>query len=76
MKSLIVYSHQNPKSFNHAILEIYKDLLEKQGNEVKVRDLYSLGFNPTLGADDFISFQKGITPPAPPILPSQKATIG
>ena len=63
MNCLLIYAHPNPKSFNHAILkELEKTLLEK-GHSVKIRDLYSLGFNPVLSAQDFEEFFKGNTPP-------------
>jgi len=52
MNHLIVYSHPNPKSFNHAILEMYEQSLKEQGHEVKVRDLYAMGFDPVLSAED------------------------
>jgi NAD(P)H dehydrogenase (quinone) len=53
MKILVVYSHPNPKSFNHAILETLTGTLRKRGDEVRVRDLYTLGFDPVLKASDF-----------------------
>lgn len=62
MKNLVIYTHPNPRSFNHAILEAYKEATERQGHEIKVRDLYALGFDSVLKADDFIAFQKGAVP--------------
>lgn len=53
MNCLIIYSHPNPKSFNHAIKETLKHALETQGHEVRVRDLYALKFDPVLKAKDF-----------------------
>lgn len=52
MKHLIVYSHPNPQSFNHAILDVYQGALIEQGHEVKVRDLYAMDFDPVLSAQD------------------------
>ncbi|MEW5895012.1 MAG: NAD(P)H-dependent oxidoreductase [Candidatus Omnitrophota bacterium] len=52
MKHLIVYSHPNPKSFNHAILDIYEQALIEQGHEVRVRDIYAMNFNPVLDSQD------------------------
>lgn len=57
MNHLIVYSHPNPKSFNHAILEVYEQALVEQGHEVRVRDLYAMDFNPVLSADDLVRTQ-------------------
>ena len=62
MKTLIVYAHPNPQSFNHAILETTRQALTAQGAEVKVVDLYADGFNPVLSAADFTSLQQGTTP--------------
>ncbi|SHK18322.1 NAD(P)H-dependent oxidoreductase [Thermocrinis minervae] len=59
MKALVIYAHPNPKSFNHAILERVQKTLESLGVEYMVRDLYSVGFNPVLSAEDFISLQQG-----------------
>lgn len=52
MNHLIIYSHPNPKSFNHAILDIYEQSLIEQGHDVKVRDLYAMNFNCVLDAND------------------------
>lgn len=62
MKQLIIYSHPNPKSFNHAIFETIKETMEKRGDEVRVRDLHAIGFHPVLKGADFESFAKGETP--------------
>lgn len=59
MKHLVIYSHPNPKSFNNAILEKVTKTLEDQGQEVRVRDLYQLNFNPVLSANDFEAIQAG-----------------
>ncbi len=53
MKHLIIYSHPNPKSFNHAILETFSDGLREAGHDVEIRDLYETGFNPVLSVQDF-----------------------
>jgi NAD(P)H dehydrogenase (quinone) len=63
MKHLIVYCHPNPKSFNRAILDVYRGLLEKRGDEVTVRELYAGSFDPVLHASDLESFSKKKTPP-------------
>lgn len=61
MNYLVIYSHYSSSSFNHALLEILVDTLGK-ANNVKVRDLYALGFNPVLTGDDVADLGKG-TPP-------------
>lgn len=62
MNHLIVYSHPNPKSFCHAILETAVKTLQSKGHEVVVRDLYALGFDPVLKGSDFVEFQSGKIP--------------
>ncbi len=62
MNHLIVYSHPNPKSFCHAILETAVKTLQSKGHEVVVRDLYALGFDPVLKGSDFVKFQSGKIP--------------
>lgn len=62
MNTLIIYGHPNPKSFNHAILEKAKEVLEKKGDTVTVRDLYAINFDPILKPNDFITFSQGKMP--------------
>jgi NAD(P)H dehydrogenase (quinone) len=59
MKYLIVYSHPNPKSFCHAILETVTNALAAGKKDFAVRDLYALGFDPVLKAGDFEALQSG-----------------
>jgi len=58
-KCLILYSHPNPKSFNHAILETVQTELAKSGATVSVRDLYAMNFNPVLSANDLAGMMQG-----------------
>ncbi|HMN71796.1 MAG TPA: NAD(P)H-dependent oxidoreductase [Rhodoblastus sp.] len=53
MKVLIVYAQPEPKSFNAAMLAVARETLEGQGREVRVSDLYAMGFNPVASAADF-----------------------
>jgi len=62
MKCLVVYSHPNPKSFNHAILETVTEGLKSRRHEVVVRDLYDLSFDPVLKPVDFEGIQSGNLP--------------
>lgn len=62
MKHLIIYTHPNPESFNHAIKETLVRILKEKGQEVRVRDLYALSFDPVLKADDFKSLLAGKAP--------------
>ncbi|HHN47412.1 MAG TPA: flavodoxin family protein [Bacteroidales bacterium] len=62
MKHLVIYSHPNPRSFCHAILETVVDTLGRKSNELVVRDLYALEFDPVLKADDLVALRSGKTP--------------
>lgn len=55
---LIVYSHPNPKSFNHAIKEQVETVLKQKGSAFDIRDLYALKFNSVLSGDDFVQFSR------------------
>jgi len=58
MNHLVVYSHPNPKSFNHAILDVLEQSLIEQGHDIQVRDLYALDFDPVLSAEDLEAAQR------------------
>ncbi|MBA9028492.1 NAD(P)H-dependent oxidoreductase [Peribacillus huizhouensis] len=62
MKHLIVYAHPYPESLNHAILETTVNTLKKNDNEVVVRDLYALDFQPVLKPEDTAAMKAGNTP--------------
>jgi NAD(P)H dehydrogenase (quinone) len=62
MKHLIVYAHPNTASFNHAIKETLVRVLREKGQDVRVRDLYALHFDPVLRASDFQAFLEGKVP--------------
>lgn len=59
MKSLVVYAHPNPESYNHAVLQVVEDELKKAGNVVIIRDLYAENFDPFLKGEDFKSLMVG-----------------
>ncbi|TDW44292.1 NAD(P)H dehydrogenase (quinone) [Flavobacterium sp. 270] len=52
MKNLIVYAHPNSSSLNHFFKETILESLKKSGQEVEVRDLYQLNFNPVFSLED------------------------
>lgn len=62
MKTLIIYAHPNPKSFNAAICQTTVDEVKAQGGEVKIHDLYKMDFNPILKSDDFTELFEGRVP--------------
>lgn len=63
MKTLIVYAHPNPQSFNHALLEALQSGLEAANHEVTIKDLYAENFDPVLKANDLAQLQSGKIPP-------------
>ena len=53
MNVLIIYAHPEPTSFNAAIRDMALATLREEGHGVVISDLYSMGFHPALGPDDF-----------------------
>ncbi|XP_068184517.1 ribosyldihydronicotinamide dehydrogenase [quinone]-like [Antennarius striatus] len=53
-KVLIVYAHQNPKSFNAAAKDIAVEVLTAQGCTVEVSDLYAMKFKASATAEDIV----------------------
>jgi NAD(P)H dehydrogenase (quinone) len=62
VNNLIVYVHPNPASFNHAIMDAYATELRVYGHEVRIRDLYALGFNPVITLSDYDMIDRGERP--------------
>lgn len=62
MKVLTIFSHPNPDSFNGAVLNTAREALTAKGHEVKIRDLYKLGWNPMLTAADLGKLYSGGVP--------------
>ncbi|CAA6803150.1 MAG: NAD(P)H oxidoreductase YRKL (EC @ Putative NADPH-quinone reductase (modulator of drug activity B) @ Flavodoxin 2 [uncultured Thiotrichaceae bacterium] len=63
MKTLIVYAHPNPQSFNRAILDALVAGLQAAKHEVVIKDLYAENFDPVLKAQDLEQLQSGNIPP-------------
>lgn len=61
MKYLIIYTHFNDKSFNHAILESVEASLKKNNKDFEVLDLYAEGFDPVLSKEGYFEARKGDT---------------
>jgi len=53
MNVFIVHAHPEPKSFSSALCSTASDHLRASGHEVRVSDLYAIGFNPIASAADF-----------------------
>lgn len=62
MKSLIVFAHPNPKSFNYALVAAVEKVLRARGDEVRTRDLYKANFNPILDSQQLAEVQQGCVP--------------
>jgi NAD(P)H dehydrogenase (quinone) len=63
MRVLTVYAHPKPTSFCHALLEAFTQGLADAGHESEVLDLYTCGFNPLYGAQDYLFFANENVPP-------------
>lgn len=62
MRHLVVFAHPNPNSFCQSICDNVVSLSKELGNNVEVRNLYKMNFNPVLSPSDFSSIQKGKVP--------------
>lgn len=52
MNILTIYAHPNPKSFCHAVLQQFTRGLADAGHSNETVDLYAIGFDPVLRAQD------------------------
>lgn len=52
IRHALVYVNPSPNSFDHAIVDTYRAEAAKRGQEVVVRDLYGLQFDPVLRAEE------------------------
>lgn len=50
---LIVYAHQEPKSFNAALKDVAMETLQCEGHDVVISDLYQMNFDPTASKSAF-----------------------
>jgi len=71
MHILIVYSHPNPESFTHALMDSYIEGLNTAGHSHEVVDLYEIQFNPNLKIEDYNTFVGG-PPPEDVIIQQEK----
>lgn len=62
VKTLIVFAHPNPDSFNGAIRSRVEEEVKRAGGEFKVHDLYRMNFRPILMVDDFNELFSGRVP--------------
>lgn len=52
MRTLVIYCHPCPESFNAAIKDAVVETLEQAGHEIRLIDLYADGFDPVMSADE------------------------
>jgi NAD(P)H dehydrogenase (quinone) len=52
MKNLIIYAHPNSASLNHFFKQTVVESLQESGQEVVIRDLNQINFNPVLSLED------------------------
>lgn len=52
MRALVVYAHPVPESFGAALRDTVVEALKAGGHEVRLVDLYAIGFDPVMGADE------------------------
>ncbi|WP_029273428.1 NAD(P)H-dependent oxidoreductase [Flavobacterium sp. KJJ] len=52
MKNLIIYAHPNPASLNYFFKQTVLESLQESGQEIIVRDLNEMNFNPVLSLED------------------------
>lgn len=53
MRTLIVHSHPEPRSFNAALTQVAVDTMHRQGHGADVSDLYAEGFDPVEKAEHY-----------------------
>jgi len=58
MKHLVIVCHPRRKSFTQTVGRRYAQTVEGLGNEVVVRDLYRLHFDPVLGESELMDAEK------------------
>lgn len=56
MNILILHAHPEPKSFSSSLKDVAIEHFKAKGDEVVVKDLYAMNFNPVGLARDFKSF--------------------
>ena len=70
MTHVVVFAHPRSGSFTRQAAGAYVDELEQCGHEVVVRDLYTMGFNPILSAEELAG-----THPLPEDIRQEQALI-
>lgn len=59
MKHLVVFAHPYSKSFGKGIVDTIEKEVLKNGSEIRIRDLYEIGFNSVLQGSDLLNLRTG-----------------
>ena len=59
MRALVIYCHPDPDSYTAAVRDVVLDRLAAAGADCTLLDLYTEGFQPVLGRDEFLSYLDG-----------------
>jgi len=62
MKHLIIYAHPSADSLNSYLKNVVVSQIQQNGHEVRMRDLYTIGFDPVLSLDDVVGQRGGPMP--------------
>lgn len=65
-RHLVLFAHPRAESFNRRILDVWVETATAHGDDVRVRDLYAMRFDPVLTETDLASF-RGQAPIAPDV---------
>ena len=57
MKHLVIFAHPYSKSFGKAIVDSIEKEVSNNGSEIRIRDLYEIGFDPILKGSDLLNLQ-------------------
>jgi NAD(P)H dehydrogenase (quinone) len=62
VNALLILAHPNPQSYNRAVAKVIEEEFASRGDQVKVKDLYAMNWNPILSQADFQGFHSGTIP--------------
>ena len=57
MKHLVIFAHPYSKSFGKGIVDTIEKEVSNNESEIRIRDLYELGFDPILKGSDLLNLQ-------------------
>ena len=57
MRALVVYCHPRPESFTAAVRDVVLERLRAAGADIRLRDLYDIGFEPVMSAEEHLNYE-------------------